>query len=161
MGRRPRPGGRPVAARRLERLGRRGGPRRQREGLLDAAGQLEHELLQNAWLVLRERGQIRWRVFRIMGPALAVGVGIGFVMVRLIPDAVMPILVAVSALGSLVTLIAWRATPGPVEGAIAGTALYTGQFTLEDALAYSDNENELQQMVRGAFHGSAASHREA
>ena len=77
-------------------------------------------LLQNAWLVIRERGRIRWRVFRIMGPALAVGVGIGFAMVRLIPDAAMPILVAVSALGSLVTLIAWRATPGPAEGAIAG-----------------------------------------
>ena len=77
-------------------------------------------LLQNAWLFIREKGQIRWTVFRILGPALAVGVVIGFVMVRLIPEAVMPILVALSALGSLVTLVAWRASPGPVEGAIAG-----------------------------------------
>lgn len=31
-----------------------------------------------------------------------------------------------------------------------------GHVTLDDALAFTDNENELQQMVRGAFHGSAA-----
>jgi len=29
-----------------------------------------------------------------------------------------------------------------------------GSITLEDALACTDNENELQQMMRGAFHGS-------
>ena len=29
-----------------------------------------------------------------------------------------------------------------------------GIISLEDALAYSDNQNELQQMMRGAFHGS-------
>ncbi|MBC7542979.1 MAG: type IV pilus twitching motility protein PilT [Candidatus Sericytochromatia bacterium] len=32
-------------------------------------------------------------------------------------------------------------------------------ITLEDANAFSDNENELQQMIRGAFHGSNASGR--
>lgn len=30
-----------------------------------------------------------------------------------------------------------------------------GRITMEDALAFSDNENELQQMMRGAFHGGA------
>jgi Tfp pilus assembly ATPase PilU len=30
-------------------------------------------------------------------------------------------------------------------------------ITLEDALAFTDNENELQQMVRGAYHGSTGS----
>ncbi len=29
-----------------------------------------------------------------------------------------------------------------------------GSISLEDALSYSDNQNELQQMMRGAFHGS-------
>ncbi|RYY00352.1 type IV pilus twitching motility protein PilT [bacterium] len=29
-----------------------------------------------------------------------------------------------------------------------------GNVSLEDALSYSDNQNELQQMMRGAFHGS-------
>lgn len=29
-----------------------------------------------------------------------------------------------------------------------------GNISLEDALSYSDNQNELQQMMRGAFHGS-------
>jgi len=29
-----------------------------------------------------------------------------------------------------------------------------GSISIEDALAYSDNQNELQQMMRGAFHGS-------
>ena len=77
-------------------------------------------LLQNAWLVLREKGRIRWEAFRILGPALAVGVAIGFAMVRLIPESVMPILVAISALASLITLVAWRARPGPVAGATAG-----------------------------------------
>ncbi|MFM7598250.1 MAG: hypothetical protein ACKO70_07745, partial [Actinomycetota bacterium] len=53
-------------------------------------------------------------------PALAVGVLIGFGMVRLIPVALMPILVALSALLSLVSLIAWRAGSGVVAGATAG-----------------------------------------
>ncbi len=33
-----------------------------------------------------------------------------------------------------------------------------GTVTLEDAVAFTDNENELHQMVRGAYHGSASSH---
>ncbi|MFM8772254.1 MAG: sulfite exporter TauE/SafE family protein [Actinomycetota bacterium] len=77
-------------------------------------------LLQNAWMLTRERGRIRWQIFKVLGPALAVGVLIGFGMVRLIPDAVMPILVALSALLSLVTLITWRAGSGVVAGATAG-----------------------------------------
>ena len=77
-------------------------------------------LLQNAWMLTREKGRIRWAAFRILGPALAVGVLIGFGMVRLIPDAVMPILVALSALLSLLTLVAWRSGSGPVAGATAG-----------------------------------------
>ena len=77
-------------------------------------------LLQNGWLLTREKGRIRWDAFRVLGPALAVGVVIGFGMVRLIPDAVMPILVALSALLSLVTLIAWRSGSGVVAGATAG-----------------------------------------
>jgi len=77
-------------------------------------------LMQNAWLLTREKGRIRWEAFRILGPALAVGVLIGFAMVRLIPDAVMPILVAVSALFSLVTLAVWKSGSGPVAGATAG-----------------------------------------
>jgi len=77
-------------------------------------------LLQNGWLLTREKGRIRWDAFKVLGPALAVGVVIGFGMVRLIPDAVMPILVALSALLSLVTLIAWRSGSGVVAGATAG-----------------------------------------
>lgn len=77
-------------------------------------------LLQNAWLLSREKGRIHWAVFRILGPALAVGVLLGFGMVRLIPDAVMPIIVALSALASLVTLIAWKSGPGAGAGITAG-----------------------------------------
>ncbi|MFM8239237.1 MAG: sulfite exporter TauE/SafE family protein [Actinomycetota bacterium] len=76
--------------------------------------------LQNAVMLARERGRVRWEVFRVLGPALAVGVLIGFGMVRLIPMALMPILVALSALLSLVSLIAWRAGSGVVAGATAG-----------------------------------------
>ncbi|MFM7210631.1 MAG: sulfite exporter TauE/SafE family protein [Actinomycetota bacterium] len=76
--------------------------------------------LQNAVMLARERGRVRWEVFRVLGPALAVGVLIGFGMVRLIPLALMPILVALSALLSLVSLIAWRAGSGVVAGATAG-----------------------------------------
>ena len=77
-------------------------------------------LLQNAWMLTREKGRIRWEAFRVLGPSLAVGVLIGFGMVRLIPDAVMPILVALSALLSLVTLIAWRSGSGAGAGVVAG-----------------------------------------
>ncbi len=79
-----------------------------------------YALLQNTLLVFREKGQIRWEAFRILGPSLAVGVILGFVMVRFIPDSVMPILVALSALASLVTLMAWRAGPSPASGITAG-----------------------------------------
>lgn len=77
-------------------------------------------LLQNSWLLTRVKGRVHWDVFRVLGPTLGVGVAIGFVMVRLIPDSVMPIIVALSALASLVTLVAWRSGPGPLSGAIAG-----------------------------------------
>ena len=76
--------------------------------------------LQNAVMLARERGRVRWEVFRVLGPALAVGVLIGFGMVRLIPDALMPILVALSAQLSLVCLVAWRAGSGADAGATAG-----------------------------------------
>lgn len=77
-------------------------------------------LLQNAWLLTREKGRIRWEAFRILGPTLAVGVGIGFLLLRLIPEDAMPIIVAVSSLASLAVLILWRASPGPLAGGIAG-----------------------------------------
>lgn len=77
-------------------------------------------LLQNAWLLVREKGQIRWRAFRVLGPALAVGVLIGFAMVRLIPTTAMPILVSISALASLITLVTWRAGSNRTAGWIAG-----------------------------------------
>lgn len=77
-------------------------------------------LLQNSWLLTKERGRIHWDAFRILGPSLAFGVLIGFAMVKLIPDALMPILIALSALASLITLAAWRSGSGPVAGAIAG-----------------------------------------
>lgn len=77
-------------------------------------------LLQNGWLLTREKGQIRWAVFRVLGPSLAVGVGIGFILLRLIPDNAMPIIVAISSLASLAALILWRASPGPIAGGIAG-----------------------------------------
>ena len=77
-------------------------------------------LLQNAWMLTREKGRVRWQAFRVLGPALAAGVLIGFGMVRLIPEAVMPILVAISALASLVTLVAWRSGSGTGAGITAG-----------------------------------------
>lgn len=77
-------------------------------------------LAQNALLLTREKGRIRWDAFRVLGPALAVGVVIGFAMVRMIPTAVMPILVALSALLSLVALIAWRSGSSVAAGATAG-----------------------------------------
>lgn len=77
-------------------------------------------LLQNALLLTRVKGRIQWRIFRILGPSLGVGVAIGFVMVRTIPDSVMPIIVALSALASLFTLVAWRSGSGARSGAIAG-----------------------------------------
>ncbi len=77
-------------------------------------------LLQNSWLLTRERGRIHWEAFRILGPSLAVGVLIGFAMVKLIPDAVMPILIALSALASLITLAFWKSGARPADGAIAG-----------------------------------------
>lgn len=34
-------------------------------------------LLQNSWLLTKERGRIQWESFRILGPSLAFGVLIG------------------------------------------------------------------------------------
>lgn len=77
-------------------------------------------LLQNTWLLSREKGRIHWEVFRVLGPALAVGVVIGAGMLRFIPDALMPIVVALSALASLITLVFWRSGSGVAAGATAG-----------------------------------------
>lgn len=77
-------------------------------------------LLQNAWLLSREKGRIHWEAFRILGPALGLGVLVGVGMLRFIPDAVMPIVVALSALASLLTLVFWRSGSGPVAGVTAG-----------------------------------------
>lgn len=77
-------------------------------------------LLQNALLLTREKGRIHWEAFRILGPSLGGGVLIGFAMVRLIPEAVMPILVAISALASLITLVVWRSGSSRASGAVAG-----------------------------------------
>lgn len=77
-------------------------------------------LLQNAWLLVREQGRVRWQAFRVLGPALAIGVLIGIAMVRLIPTAAMPTLVAISALASLITLVAWRSGSSRTAGWVAG-----------------------------------------
>lgn len=77
-------------------------------------------LLQNSWLLTREKGRIHWATFRILGPALASGIALGFIMLKLIPQDLMPIIVSISALASLVTLMTWRASPGPGAGITAG-----------------------------------------
>ena len=75
-------------------------------------------LLQNSWLLTRDKGRIHWGAFRILGPSLGIGVLIGFAMIRLIPTAVMPILISLSTLASLITLALWRSGGGRGAGAI-------------------------------------------
>lgn len=79
-----------------------------------------YALVQNGWLASREKGRIHWDVFRVLGPTLALGVGVGFLMLKLVPLRFMPAIVAVSALASLGTLIWWRSGPGAGSGALAG-----------------------------------------
>lgn len=78
-------------------------------------------LVQNLWHVWREQGRIHWIILRRMGIPLIVGVSLGFLAIRLIPNEWRPAIVAASSLLGLAALLLWRPGSGRASAAVSGT----------------------------------------
>lgn len=77
-------------------------------------------LVQNLWHVWREKGRIHWVILRRMGPALLVGVVIGFIAIRVIPTEWRPAIVAASSLLGLLALLLWHPGSSRLSATISG-----------------------------------------
>jgi uncharacterized membrane protein YfcA len=73
-------------------------------------------IVQNGWLISRIDAAIAWREVRRMLPGLAVGVALGWLVLQRSDPRLYDVIVAVSALGSVV----WLLTAGRFTGAVAG-----------------------------------------
>lgn len=77
-------------------------------------------LVQNLWHVWREKGRIHWVILRRMGVPLLVGVIVGFLAIRVVPNEWRPAIVAASSLLGLAALLFWHPGSGRVSAAISG-----------------------------------------
>jgi uncharacterized membrane protein YfcA len=73
-------------------------------------------IVQNVWLISRTEGRIAWEEIRRMLPGLAIGVLLGWLVLRTSDPALYDIIVAASACGSVV----WLLLAGRFRGALAG-----------------------------------------
>lgn len=73
-------------------------------------------IVQNLWLIARTDGRLAWLEVRRMLPGLAVGVGLGWFILRVSSPALFDVIVAVSACGS----VAWLLLAGRFRGTAAG-----------------------------------------
>lgn len=80
-------------------------------------------LVQNIWLVWRLSGGINWLIIKRIGPGLVIGVFVALLPLRLLDPSLLPLLIAVSALGSLGVGVWWK----PPKAA-SDTGLSTGVF---------------------------------
>ncbi len=62
-------------------------------------------IIQNLWLIVRTDGRMAWREVRAMLPGLAIGVGLGWLVLQRSSPALFDVIVAASALGSMVWLL--------------------------------------------------------
>lgn len=73
-------------------------------------------IVQNLWLIARTDGRLAWGEVRRMLPGLAIGVALGWVVLRLSSPALFDVIVAASACGS----VAWLLLAGRFRGSAAG-----------------------------------------
>ena len=69
-------------------------------------------IVQNLWLIARTDGRLAWLEVRRLLPGLAVGVALGWLVLRVSSPAVFDVIVAVSACGS----VAWLLLAGRFRG---------------------------------------------
>lgn len=62
-------------------------------------------ITQNAWLIARTKGPVAWRLLVGMAPGLAVGIGLGWLIVAHANPQIFPVIVAVSATASILWLL--------------------------------------------------------
>ena len=77
-------------------------------------------IVQNVWLIARTDGRLAWVEVRRLLPGLAVGIGLGWLVLRFSNPALFDVIVAVSACGS----VAWLLLAGRFRGGAA--ALLSG-----------------------------------
>ena len=73
-------------------------------------------IVQNVWLIWRTDAAMAWREVRRMLPGLAVGIALGWLVLRRSDPRLYDVIVAASALASVV----WLLTAGRFRGAFAG-----------------------------------------
>jgi uncharacterized membrane protein YfcA len=73
-------------------------------------------IVQNIWLIARTEGHIAWAEIRRMLPGLTIGVLLGWLVLRTSDPALYDVIVAASALGSVV----WLLLAGRFRGMLAG-----------------------------------------
>jgi len=78
-------------------------------------------IVQNLWLIVRTDGRMAWREVRTMLPGLAIGVGLGWLVLRASSPALFDVIVAVSALGSMVWLLLAGRFTSPAAGVVSAT----------------------------------------
>jgi uncharacterized membrane protein YfcA len=73
-------------------------------------------IVQNVWLISRTKGRIAWEEIRRMLPGLAIGVLLGWLVLRTSDPALYDVIVAASACGSVV----WLLLAARFRGVLAG-----------------------------------------
>jgi uncharacterized membrane protein YfcA len=77
-------------------------------------------IVQNLWLIARTDGRLAWLEVRRLLPGLAVGVGLGWLVLQVSSPAVFDVVVAVSACGSVAWLLLAGRFRGPAAAAVSG-----------------------------------------
>lgn len=78
-------------------------------------------IIQNIWLIARTDGSIAWRVLLRMAPGLAIGIVLGWALLRIIDDDTLPLIVAISATASVIWLLYAKRLRGLFADSIAAT----------------------------------------
>ncbi len=77
-------------------------------------------IVQNLWLIARTDGRLAWVEVRRMLPGLAMGVVVGWLVLRVSAPAVFDLIVAASACGSVAWLLLAGRFRGPAAGVVSG-----------------------------------------
>jgi len=77
-------------------------------------------VVQNLWLIARTDGRLAWVEVRRMIPGLAIGVALGWLVLRVSSPAAFDLIVAASACGSVAWLLLAGRFHGPAAGIVSG-----------------------------------------
>ena len=77
-------------------------------------------IVQNLWLIARTDGRLAWLEVRRMLPGLVIGVGLGWLVLRVMSAAMFDVIVAASACGSVVWLLLAGRFHGRAAGLVSG-----------------------------------------